>query len=278
MTRPILGGVAGFAPATVEKVERLLEVLSVLHDDAFLGGMFVLHGGTALNIFYDQAPRLSVDIDLMFTGAVEVAAMRAQRPAVDRRLRDISYLARVALLKPELRWCEFADPPIAFPVLQRAELVAGKVKAMMERVAARDLYDLYRRSGDSPLLFADPLARAIAVRSICASDPFPFVSDPTLALDRFRDPAPGFAEPLFAMLRAEDTVEYDEMIRAVEAWLAPLSVLNGAEAEFAQRLRDGAEYRPDILFSDWPDVAAQAAVDPVMAWKIRNLRTLLGLE
>ena len=53
MTRPILNVPIGFAPSVVDKVERLLEVLSVLREDPFLRGAFVLHGGTALNVFYE---------------------------------------------------------------------------------------------------------------------------------------------------------------------------------------------------------------------------------
>lgn len=309
MTRPILTGTIGFAPTAVEKVERLLEVLSALHEDPVMRGMFVLHGGTALNVFYDHAPRLSVDIDLMFVGAVELEAMRAERPLVDRRFRevigalgyvvqatndehsgqtyrlkypsdylkiDISYLARVALLEPDVRTCDFSDPRTSFPVMQHAELAAGKVKAMMERMAARDVYDLHRLAGTHPHMFDDVLARALTVRAVCASDLFPFVIDPVQALERFRNLSPEFSEPLLAVLRAEDVVAYDEMLDGVAAWLAPFGVLNGAEAEFVERLRGRAEYRPDILFADWPDVAARAAVDPVMAWKVTNLRRLLN--
>lgn len=66
MTRPILAVPVGFAPSAVDKVERLLEVLDAFRNDAYLRDAFVLHGGTALNLFYDDAPRLSVDIDLMY--------------------------------------------------------------------------------------------------------------------------------------------------------------------------------------------------------------------
>ncbi|MEI6450189.1 MAG: nucleotidyl transferase AbiEii/AbiGii toxin family protein, partial [Actinomycetes bacterium] len=36
------------------------------------------------------------------------------------------------------------------PALERRELVAGKVKALMERSASRDLYDLARRAASTP--------------------------------------------------------------------------------------------------------------------------------
>lgn len=66
MTRPILKLPIGFAPTVVDKVERLLEVLSALREDPVLQDAFILHGGTALNVFHAHTPRLSVDIDLMF--------------------------------------------------------------------------------------------------------------------------------------------------------------------------------------------------------------------
>lgn len=309
MTRPLLSVPLGFAPLVVDKVERLLEVLSSLRDDAFLGEMFALHGGTALNVFHERVPRLSVDIDLMFVGAVDVEEMRRLRPHVDERLRevtgalgyivramndehsgqtyrlrypgdyvkvDISYLARVALLEPEVRTCDFADPAVAFPVLQLPELVAGKIQAAMERVAARDLYDLYRLARAHPALFDDSLVRALAVRAICVSSRFPFVTRPTDALDRFENPSREFTEPLYAMLNADDAPDYREMLASVIAWLAPLDRLVAHEAEFTRRLRESADYRPDLLFAEWPDVAARAAVDPVMTWKVQNLRALLG--
>jgi len=47
------------------------------------------------------------------------------------------------------------------------------VKALMERVAGRDLYDLARLWERSPSLLEDPLARALVVRAISSSDPFP---------------------------------------------------------------------------------------------------------
>src|SRR5665647_1235329 len=59
--RPILATSSTFAPATLAKVERLLEILDVFSDDPILGRAFVLHGGTALNMFLDELPRLSID-------------------------------------------------------------------------------------------------------------------------------------------------------------------------------------------------------------------------
>lgn len=311
MTRPILTLPIGFAPAVVDKVERLLEVLSALREDPVLRDEFVLHGGTALNIFHDRAPRLSVDIDLMFVGAVDVEGMREKRPEIDVRFRevvaglgyvvqatndehsgrtyrvkypgdylkvDISYLARVALLEPELHTCSFADPPMVFTVLRLEELVAGKVKAMMERVAARDLYDLYRLATTHPGMFDDPLARALAIRAVSVADPFPSVRDPVASLERFRDPSSEFVDPLMAMLPADEALSYAGMMDTIASWLTPLSSLTRTESEFMEDLEKRAEYRPELLFAAWPEVCKRASVDPVMAWKTLNLRRRLNLD
>ena len=309
MTRPILRVPVGFAPNAIDKVERLLEVLDALNGDHYLRGAFALHGGTALNLFHDDAPRLSVDIDLMYVAQADVEAMRAARPEVDRRLRrlleaigyvvqgtndehsgqtyrvkypgdyvkiDISYLARVPMLEPESRPCVLAEPEVVYPVLDERELIAGKIKAGTERTAARDVFDLYRLSQRHPAAFEDPLTRSLAVRAVCLSDPFPFVVDPAAALVRFRSSGSDFTQPLIDMLRPTDVVPFDEMLTAVESWLAPLSALTVSESEYVRRLDEDAHDSPELLFSAWPELVDRAHRDPVMAWKVKNLAVRVG--
>lgn len=309
MTRPILTVPVGFAPSAIDKVERLLEVLDAFQGDAFLQDTFVLHGGTALNLFYDDAPRLSVDIDLMYVAEPDLGAMQAARPDIDRQIRrvlegagyvvqgvndehsgqtyrikypgdyvkiDLSYLARVPTLEPRALSCTLSAPQVAFPVLDERELIAGKIKAMMERLAARDLFDLYRLSQRSPSAFGDPITRALAVRAISAADTFPFVVDPRLSLERYRAVVGDFAEPLTAMLRPEDIVDFDPMLESVGHWLAPLSSLTDTEAEYLQRLDEEAEYAPELLLAPWAKALERAKADPVMAWKVRNLAVRLN--
>ena len=304
MTRPILSTSSTFAPATLAKVERLLEILDVFRGDPILGRAFVLHGGTALNMFLDELPRLSVDIDVMYVGSAGAPGMRRERPALDARLRevttklgyttratndehsgqtyrlryddeylkiDVSYLARVPLLEPRLRTCTFADPPVAYTVLDPFELAAGKVKALMERVAARDLYDLARLAERSPALLEEPLARALIVRAVSSADPFPRMADPIEALARFDDPPPEVAEPLRAVVSAEEQPDFGEMRARVERLLAPLSTPTPGESEYLRLLGEEADYRPELLFEPWPDVLDRASRDPVMQWKVMNL-------
>ena len=58
----------GFRSDVIEKVAYLLGLLEAIRSHPFLKGKLVLKGGTALNLFIFDAPRLSVDIDLNYIG------------------------------------------------------------------------------------------------------------------------------------------------------------------------------------------------------------------
>jgi hypothetical protein len=305
MTRPILRTDAPFARVALDKVERLLEVLDTFHSDPVLGDAFVLHGGTALNVFLDDLPRLSVDVDVLYVRSADAAGMLRERPVIDGRLRevagklgygvratadehagrtyrlhygndslkvDVNYLARVPLLEPLPRTCTFADPPTTYPVLDPSELAAGKLKALVARVAARDLYDLSRVAARSPRLLENPLARALMLRAISAAEPFPMRVDPVAALARFDALVGGIVDPLRAMLAAGDEPDFAEMRADVEKLLLPLKELTSNEAEYLRLMGEEATYRPELLFEQWPEVLRRARLDPVMEWKVLNLR------
>ena len=61
----------GFRAEVLEKVIHLLNLLDGFRSHPFLNNRLVLKGGTALNLFYFNLPRLSVDIDLNYIGAAE---------------------------------------------------------------------------------------------------------------------------------------------------------------------------------------------------------------
>jgi hypothetical protein len=143
----------------------------------------VLKGGTALNLFLLDAPRLSVDIDLNYVGSLDREVMLAERPVVEQAIHavcarqklgvhrvpgehaggkwrlgydrvnggsgrlelDLNYLLRVPLWPPGSR----DSLPLAsirasrVPVLDSHELVAGKLAALFGRTASRDFFDAH---------------------------------------------------------------------------------------------------------------------------------------
>ena len=56
----------GFGAEPLKKVFRLMALLDALGSHPFLKTRIALKGGTALNLFYFDVPRLSVDIDLNY--------------------------------------------------------------------------------------------------------------------------------------------------------------------------------------------------------------------
>jgi predicted nucleotidyltransferase component of viral defense system len=143
----------------------------------------VLKGGTALNLFALDIPRLSVDIDLNYIGAVDRATMIAERPKVEQAIQavcarqrlqvkrvpgehaggkwrltherssggtgtlelDINFLARIPLWPPSTRDSRALGPVMArdILVLDPHELTAGKLAALFSRDASRDLFDVH---------------------------------------------------------------------------------------------------------------------------------------
>ena len=172
-----------FRPEILEKAARLLALLEALVRHPRLRGRLALKGGTALNLFLFDVPRLSVDIDLNYVGAVDREAMLAERPEIERaieivgqaegmsitripedhaggkwRLRyqsalgqagsieiDLNFMFRVPLWSVALRDSRPLGrfAAIGIPVLDLHEIAAGKLAALVSRRASRDLFDAH---------------------------------------------------------------------------------------------------------------------------------------
>ena len=76
----------GYRPEVFEKVLMLILLLNEIFKNDFLKDKLVLKGGTALNLFFLDLPRLSVDIDLNYIGAVDKKLMLEERPLIERRI------------------------------------------------------------------------------------------------------------------------------------------------------------------------------------------------
>ena len=80
----------GFPADNLEKVLRLRELLTELHKHPFLSGKLVLKGGTALNLFYLDLARLSVDIDLNYIAHMDREATLGERPEITRAVEQVA--------------------------------------------------------------------------------------------------------------------------------------------------------------------------------------------
>lgn len=174
---------SGFRPEILEKVFHLLALLDGFSRHPFLKGRLALKGGTALNLFLFDMPRLSVDIDLNYVGSPDRDVMLAERPKLEQaitavcetegiavnhvkrshagfsfRLRyqsalgqggdlkvDLVFAFRIPLWPPVTRTsCIIGSfPRSKFPVLDIHELAGGKLAALFARQAGRDLFDAH---------------------------------------------------------------------------------------------------------------------------------------
>jgi len=75
---------SGFRPEVLEKVLHLLELLDALRSHPFLAPRLALKGGTALNLFLFDAPRLSVDIDVNVAHGAHVLSSAGGLRGVER--------------------------------------------------------------------------------------------------------------------------------------------------------------------------------------------------
>ncbi len=174
-------GNTDFRPDILEKVIRLLDLLTQISEDAYLEKRLVLKGGTALNLFIFDVPRLSVDIDLNYIGSIDREKMLAEKPVLEGLLKgicersgfnvrrqpedyaggkwilnytsamggggnlelDLNYLFRVNFCPVMKRNSKKVGSYQAkqISVLDTKELTAGKLAALLTRTASRDLFD-----------------------------------------------------------------------------------------------------------------------------------------
>ena len=64
-------------------------MLEGLRSHPFLKTRLALKGGTALNLFVFDAPRLSIDVDLNYIGTPDREFMLAERPRVEQAVRAV---------------------------------------------------------------------------------------------------------------------------------------------------------------------------------------------
>jgi predicted nucleotidyltransferase component of viral defense system len=92
----------GFNVAALQKQMSLIVILRDMQQHPLLGKKFVLRGGTAINLFWYELPRLSVDIDLNYIGGPAREVMQSERPTLEVELaRLLQALGMTVERKPD---------------------------------------------------------------------------------------------------------------------------------------------------------------------------------
>jgi hypothetical protein len=87
-----------FEASNLEKLLRLRELLAEIHKHPFLSGRLVLKGGTALNLFYLNLTRLSVDLDLNYIAQIDREKIV---PRTARGGKGYRWAFRISLRQPD---------------------------------------------------------------------------------------------------------------------------------------------------------------------------------
>ncbi len=307
-----LANETGHQAGTLEKVLRLLDLVQEIARDRFLADRLALKGGTALNLFHLGLDRLSVDVDLNYVGALDRAAMETDRPDVDAALDrllasrgygirrmphehaggkwlmrynsalggsatlevDVNFMAR----QPLFGTVRMESLPVGVKrakdvlVLDLHEIVAGKLVALVDRHAARDLFDARRILSVNGLDWNGIKAAVLAIgasgrrdwRTVTIDaidgDPREFRQKLSTCLPRDRNPA-----------MAEITAWIDETVALCRERFAFLFDLTANERAFLDGVIDCGVIDAGLL-DVAPEVQARIGNMPMLAWKTRHVR------
>lgn len=275
------------------QVELLVRAIPIVAEEK----EFALKGGTAINLFYRDMPRLSVDIDLTyvplddratalanidssFDRMVERArntlrGVDAQRGGGDGDTRlflrtrsaevkvEVSPVLRGTVAPPdERRVTSAVEEQFGFaemPVVAFEDLYAGKLVAALDRQHPRDLYDVEQLYKHEGL--TDDLFRTFLIYAASSPRPLHELIDPNMIdIDR------AFAQEFDGM--TVDHVPLEKLLEARERLVRDIrSRATGSAAEFLLSVHDG---EPDFDLIGLPAAAGL----PAIRWKLINIERL----
>jgi len=302
----------GHSADLIEKVLKIEELLQDIFRHPFLRERLVLKGGTGLNFCYFNKPRLSVDIDLNYIGAIDIENMKRERPKIDTalmkifkdkeytilrepgeehaggkyRLRfnniygdnrnlefDINYLFRVPIGEHEKKAFKAFDDSKVFNLLivSKEELFAGKVVAALDRATARDIYDVANIS-DYTNMYDKQLFRAsVILFGVSKREDFRKVSYEKLTTISERD----IENELYPLLPRDKRIQRIELLDKALPFVSDLLGFTLQEKNFLDRFLDNADYKPEILFAEYPKLVPKLQRHPAVLWKRLNVERYL---
>jgi len=279
----------------VEQVRLLMRLLPAIAAEE----VFALKGGSAINLFYRDMPRLSVDIDLTYVPIEDRAVSLQQIDATLDRIMDsfgrsnrdvrlqriagggnlethimasrgaasvkieTSPVMRGTVLSPvPMRVSDAVEEAFGFaemPVLAFEDLFAGKLHAALDRQPPRDLYDVHLLYENEGL--TDDLFRVFLVY-VCASGrpPHELLAPPAIPIEEL------YTEEFVGMTREEIALSDLETARTRLITDVRRRLTDNAAA-FLMSLHNA---EPDFALIDLP----QGERLPAIQWKLLNLRRL----
>jgi len=271
-----------------QQVRLLLDVMPEVAKES----CFSLHGGTAINLFVLNMPRLSVDIDLTY---VHIQDRKESIDAINSALQQIA--SRVVALRPSLRvehkekicklmveehgvqikvevnmvgrgviddkdnkmsLCELAqeqfDAFCAIQVVPLAQLYGGKICAALDRQHPRDLFDVKLLLEENK--YSEEIKRGLIYSLVCSNRPTHEMLNPNLIDQRMT-----YENQFQGMSKIEFTYDDFEQTRLELIDIVKAS-LNENDKRFLLSLN---RLEPDWSIYDFEQY-------PSVKWKLLNLQ------
>lgn len=296
---------SGFIRDNLEKVIRLNDILIYFNTNPILAENLVLKGGTAINLTVFDMPRLSVDIDLDLNKECSKDEMFTIREAINKEILDYMFTQGYALspntknphsldswafyyqnaggnkdnIKIEINYSmrhhiypvsitqtkvEFL-PSNEIRTLSPIELFGSKIKALIERTAARDLYDVYNMISNSIFEEKDikMLRKSVLFYlTIGGSNP-PQLQYDFDAIDKLK-----FSQiraHLIPVLRKSEHFDFENAKKIVKDFLCKLVDFTDEEKMFIEKFNNN-NYKPELLFED-KEIIERIKYHPMAIWK-----------
>lgn len=272
-----------------QQVSLLLSVLPEVAKEK----CFALHGGTAINLFLRDMPRLSVDIDLTYLPiesrdsslkniAEALSKIKANIEKVIPNVRitprfeagklqisanrgdikiEVNLVNRGAMTDPkEMPLCEKAQKEFeafcSVPVISIGQLFGGKIVAALDRQHPRDLFDvkyLLKTEG-----FTQEIKEGFLLCLLCSDRPINEVITPN-----FQDQRLALVNQFAGM--TDEKFSYDEYESVREKLVSTIHQnLTDKDSEFLLSVKNGT---PDWSIYDFQKF-------PSVNWKLQNLQKL----
>lgn len=272
-----------------QQVSLLLSVLPEVAKEK----CFALHGGTAINLFVRDMPRLSVDIDLTYipiedrdtslkniadalqriksniekvipsvkiAPRLEAGKLQVSAKGVDVKI-EVNLVNRGALEESkDMELCQKAQTTFeafcVMPVISHGQLFGGKIVAALDRQHPRDLFDvkyLLEKEG-----FTDEIKQGFLLCLLCSDRPINEVIKPN-----FQDQRSAFSNQFAGM--TDEQFTYEEYEKTRERLVTTVNeCLTDKDKEFLLSVKN--------VTPDWSIYDFQRF--PSINWKLQNLKKL----
>lgn len=153
--------------------------------------------------------------------------------------------------------------------VSKIELFASKIAALLNRTAARDLYDMYNivKYGLVEEEEITLLRKCVVFYKLISSEDKVITFD-TSVIDKLTKYKIG--TDLFPMLRKKEPVDLEAMKQVVKEFIDSAMVLTPGETEYIEKFMQG-DYVPGLLF-DNEEIVNRIKNHPMALWKVNNIK------